>query len=512
MDVLWIVAAFAAGFVARQLKLPTLVGYLIAGIVLSLAGVQSSSLIGAIADFGVVLLLFTVGLHIRIKNLLQVEVFGVGLIHMLISSVIFMIVLLVGGIAPFPAILAGIGLSFSSTVLTAKSLDSRNELDTYHGRIAIGVLVLQDIVAVVLLIFTGADVPTPWAILLLGLPLLRPALLWLMRHSGREEVLILFGLFLAIGVGYLFELVGLDGKLGALVAGLILAGAEEADELYDMLWGLKEVFLVGFFLEIGLSGLPSLSALPIVLVLLTLLPLKAVLFFALFILFRLRARTAFLSTVALTAYSEFALIVTSEAADAGLVDASLVSVVGLLVILSFIINAPLSRYVNQLVEPLGATPCPIRTTHYRPSRSGPALAGLIGLCHCRAWDWPDRPPMITCAPADPALWGWTPTRRRLPTTSLSDAGCFMAMPMTGSCGPTLDLSRVEGVILTVPNAEAMAATARNLRQEGYSGPISALLRSSENRDKLEAAGVTTMLMPMEQAGRDLAQACLVNPV
>lgn len=508
MDILWIVAAFAAGFVARQLRLPTLVGYLAAGIALSLAGVQSSSLIGAIADFGVILLLFTVGLHIRVMNLLQLEVMGVGLIHLVISSIVFLVVLLAAGLSTWPALLAAIGLSFSSTVLTAKSLDARGELDTYHGRIAIGVLVLQDIVAVVLLIFTGAGVPSPWAALLLGLPLLRPVLLWMMRQSGREEVLILYGLFLALGVGYLFELVGLDGKLGALVAGLVLAGAEEADELYDILWGLKEVFLVGFFLEIGLSGLPSLSTLPVVLVFMALLPLKAVLFFALFLLFRLRARTAFLSTVALTAYSEFALIVTSEAADAGLISATYVSIVGLLVILSFLVNAPLSHAVNTLWNRL--EPRLVRYERHitdhpdQDPRSlglsdfvivGMGLAGSAAYDHLRAMG--ARPVGLDADPAQVA--GNIAAGRRVLYGDAND----------GELWTDLDLSRIEGVILTVPNAEAMAGTARNLRQEGYSGPISALLRSSENRHLLEASGVTTMLMPIEQAGRDLAEACVV---
>lgn len=508
MDILWIAVAFAAGFLARQLRLPTLVGYLLAGIALSLFGVESSNVIGAVADFGVILLLFTVGLHIRLKSLLQIEVVGVGLIHIAISTLVFLVVLLAGGMTTWPALLVAIALSFSSTVLTAKLLDARGELDTYHGRVAIGILVLQDIVAVVLLIFTGAGVPSPWAILLLGLPLLRPALLWLMRQSGREEVLILYGLFLALGVGYLFELVGLDGKLGALVAGLVLAGAEEADELYDILWGLKEVFLVGFFLEIGLTGLPSLDTLPIIVIGIALLPLKAVLFFVLFLAFRLRARTAFLSTVALTAYSEFALIVTSEAADAGLLSASFVSTVGLLVILSFLINAPLSRAVNLLwarwEDRLVRYERHIPDHPDQDPRSlglsdyvviGMGIAGSAAYDHLK--DLGYRPVGLD---ADPA---------RIATGIAAGRRVLYGDANDGELWTDLDLSRVNGVILTVPNAEAMAAAARNLRHEGYAGPVSALLRSSENHDLLAEAGVTTQLMPMEQAGRDLADACVV---
>ena len=126
---------------------------------------------------------------------------------------------------PLPAAaLIAVGLSFSSTVLTAKSLDARGELDSYHGRLAIGILVLQDVVAVLLLAVAGNGSPSWWALALLALPLLRPLLLRLLYAVGHEELLLIYGLLLALGAGWLFELVGLDSKLGALVAGMLLAG------------------------------------------------------------------------------------------------------------------------------------------------------------------------------------------------------------------------------------------------------------------------------------------------
>jgi glutathione-regulated potassium-efflux system ancillary protein KefC len=78
-----------------------------------------------------------------------------------------------------------------------------------------------------------------------------------MEWSGREELLILFGLLLTVGAGALFDLVGISDKLGALAAGVLLTGHRRSEELYDKLWGLKEVFLVGFFLQVGLTGFPD---------------------------------------------------------------------------------------------------------------------------------------------------------------------------------------------------------------------------------------------------------------
>ena len=90
MDIIWIAVAFVAGFIAKTLKIPTLVGYLIAGLILSVVGIpDNSELIVTIGDLGVTLLLFTVGLHLRLKSILQPEVLGVGLIHLVISGLVF---------------------------------------------------------------------------------------------------------------------------------------------------------------------------------------------------------------------------------------------------------------------------------------------------------------------------------------------------------------------------------------------------------------------------------------
>ncbi|MDX1613811.1 MAG: cation:proton antiporter, partial [Candidatus Promineifilaceae bacterium] len=348
MDLIWIVAAFLSGAAARALQLPTLVGYLLAGLLLAAFGVQSNDAISAVADFGVVMLLFTVGLHINFRSLIQPQVLGVGIIHLALSALLFTLLLLLLELPLPAAVLVAVALGFSSTVLTAKSLDARDELDSYHGRLAIGILILQDVVAILLLAVAGGGAPTWGALGLLVLPLARPLLLRLLYAVGREELLLIYGLLLALGAGWLFELVGLDAKLGALAAGMLLAGDARADELYDKLWALKEIFLVGFFLQVGLAGLPDARGWLVVALLLLLLPLKGFLFFALMLRFRLRARTAFLSSVSLTAYSEFALIVVAGATTAGLLDGQRVVISGLLVAASFALNAPLSRYVNLL--------------------------------------------------------------------------------------------------------------------------------------------------------------------
>jgi predicted Kef-type K+ transport protein len=506
MELLWIFAAFLAGMGAKLIRLPTMVGYLVAGVVLAYLGVQSTDFIKSVGDFGVVLLLFTVGLHLNFRSLIQPQVLGVGAIHLAISGLIFTAVLFLLEIPVGTAVLVAVSLGFSSTVLTAKLLDAREELDSYHGRLAIGVLILQDVVAVLLLIVAGGGSPTGWALGLLALPLARPLLLRLMGMAGRDELLLIFGLALALGAGWLFDQVGLDAKLGALLIGLVLAGDERSDELYDKLWALKEVFLVGFFLQVGLAGVPDGRNWLMVGLLLLFLPLKGVLFFGLMLAFRLRARTSFLSSVSLTAYSEFALIVVSSAAAAGLVESSFVVTVGLLVAISYTLNAPVSQAVNSLWsrwEPaLTRYERAVDHPDHEPRSLGAAEYVILGmgLAGSAAYDYliqqGKRPLGIDADPAQ--IQRQLGNGRRVIYGDANDNELWTE----------LDLSDVHGVLMTLGNTQAEVRAARNLRRASYDRFIAAFLREADSRTALQDAGVTVSFLPIAQAGRELAQASL----
>jgi predicted Kef-type K+ transport protein len=508
MELIWIFAAFLAGMGAKLIRLPTMVGYLAAGVVLAYLGVESSDFIKAVGDFGVVLLLFTVGLHLNFRSLLQPQVLGVGSIHLAISGILFTAVLMLLDLPVGTAVLVAVSLGFSSTVLTAKLLDAREELDSYHGRLAIGVLILQDVVAVLLLVVAGGGSPTVWALGLLALPLFRPLLLRLMKAAGREELLLVYGLALALGAGWLFDQVGLDAKLGALLIGLLLAGDDRSNELYDKLWALKEVFLVGFFLQVGLAGVPDSRNWLMVGLLLLFLPLKGALFFGLMLRFRLRARTAFLSSISLTAFSEFALIVVSSAASAGLVESSFVVTIGLLVAISYALNAPVSQVVNRLwakLEPrLIALERPVDHPDHEPRSLGAAEYVILGMGQAgtAAYDYfvgqGKRPLGIDADPAQ--IQRQLQTGRRVIYGDANDNELWT----------DLDFRDVHGILITLGNTSAEARAVLNLRQAGYDGFVAALLRDPDSRAVLREAGATISFLPIAQAGRELAEASLAE--
>jgi len=350
--------AFVFGLIARTIGLPPLAGFLLAGFALHGLGVESNAVIKEIAGVGVILLLFTIGLKLRVRSLALPDVWGVASLHTIGTTLAFGGLLyalsplvggLVGGLDWATALLLGFALSFSSTVFGVKVLDERGESGALHARTAVGILVIQDIFAVIFLTVSSLKTPSPWAFALIGLVFLRPLLSRLLALVGHRELLPLFGLFAAVVLGAsLFEVAGLKPDLGALLLGVLMAGHKRSVEVADALFSFKEVLLVGFFLDIGLSGQPGLEHLAIALLLVLLLPLQAGLFFVLLTRFRLRARSAFLASLSLATYSEFGLIVCAVGVTNGWLNNDWSIIVALAVALSFFLLAPFNVRPHKL--------------------------------------------------------------------------------------------------------------------------------------------------------------------
>ena len=238
MELIWLSSAYLAGLICRQLYFPPLVGYLIAGYVLNSLGFKINDTLSHISDIGIELLLFTVGLKIKLRSLLRNEVLNVGGLHLLIVTVVSVSVyfgFFQGHIAG--GLVLGVSLAFSSTVLAVKVLEDSRELSTLYGRDVLSILILQDIVAIGLLAFTSGKTPTPWALALLLIPLLRPVAHRLLNASHDGELKLLLGISLALAGGMLAEHVGISNDIGALLMGTLLAGHHSTEELSETLWG-----------------------------------------------------------------------------------------------------------------------------------------------------------------------------------------------------------------------------------------------------------------------------------
>ncbi|OZC66603.1 potassium transporter Kef [Rhodococcus sp. 06-462-5] len=357
---IYLVIAFGLGGLAMVVRLPPLVGFLAAGFVINALDVGEVPQLELLADLGVTLLLFAIGLKLDVRILLRREVWLTTSVHLVFSVVVGTTVLWLAAVAGL-AMLSGqslttiallaFAMSFSSTVFVVKVLEERGESHALYGRVAIGVLVMQDIVAVVFLTVTSGTLPSPWALTLVLLWPVTRVLRRVWSGLGHGEMQSLFGIVMALVPGYaLFSALGLKGDLGALIIGVLLASHPASSELSRSLFHIKELLLVGFFVSIGLSGLPDLPSLGVALLMVLLLPLKSVLYLALFALMKLRYRTALLAGLSLMNYSEFGLIVVSVGVTTGLLAPAWLVEMSIAVALSFVASALVNGRGHLMVE------------------------------------------------------------------------------------------------------------------------------------------------------------------
>ncbi len=504
MELLWIAIAFVAGLLFRQIGLPPMVGYLASGFLINALGMEAGESLATIAHVGVLLLMFSIGLKIRLKNVARIEVWGGALLHLaLTGSVLGLALGLLSGLNWGTALVLALTLGFSSTVMAAKVLEGKQELRAFHGRVAIGILIIQDLVAVALLSFSGDHAPSWPVLLLLGLPLLAPLLNRLVLLSGHDELLLLLGLLLAVGAGLGFEQLGLSGELGALVLGTMLANHGKAQELGEALWGLKEAFLVGFFLQIGLSGWPTLEALSIALLLTLAVPLKAALFFFTLLRFKLRARTSFLAALSLASYSEFALIVAQTGAENGWLGEEWLVILALAIALSFVIAAPFNRLAHALYEryesQLSVWELPDRHPDEQPISLGKAHILIMGMGRTgtAAYDFLTlRHERIVGLDSDPGKVAMhIQAGRRVLYADAEDPGFWQ----------NLRLKEITAVMLMMPDPEADRIAARLLRSSGFTGLIGAICHYPEEIEVLKSAGADLTFNYFEEVGVGFAE-------
>jgi predicted Kef-type K+ transport protein len=518
LTALYLLVALGAGLIAMLLRLPPLVGYLAAGFGLHALGVGEPEGLHTLADLGVTLLLFGIGLKLDLRSLLRPDVWLSTFTHLAFSIIIG--VGMLAGIAPLGFALltdADLGemaliafvLSFSSTVFAIKILDERHDNNTLYGRIAIGVLIMQDVVAVAFLTISKGHWPSPWA---LALVLLLPGA-WLAHRVwdriGSAELTALFGIAIALVPGYwLFEAVGLKGDLGALVVGVLLGSHAKAKDLAKLLFSTKELLLIAFFLSIGLTGVPSLEDFALAAVLQLLLPLQAAAYVVIFVIMGLRYRTATLSSLALTNYSEFGLIVIVIAAGSGLASPDWQTVLAVTTSISFLVAAVLNALSTKIVNLLN-THLPEQNAARlqigdRPIDCGRSHALVVGMGRVGSSTYEE----LRDAEGYQVL-GIEHDSLRAAALQAEGYNVVEADATDQDFWERVNrASEMELVVLTMPfhgdNLRAMEL----LGKIGFTGTVAATALRPEERDELKKRGAHAVLNLYASAGNELAEKAL----
>lgn len=514
---IYLVAALLGGLIARLVKLPPLLGFLVAGFVLAALGVEEHPLIEVLANLGVTLMLFGVGLQIDIKQLLKREVWFTAMAQsalMVIVGVGFFAALaamgmgLLEGTEASTWAMISLALSFSSTVFVIKIIEERGDARSRYGQIAIGVLVMQDLIAVVFLAATSGASPSLWSLALFLLVPARKLIIPLLERLGHGEMVVLLAVFLAMDPGYiLFESVGLKGDLGAVAIGMLFASHPKSQELSRSIFSLKELLLVAFFLSIGLGGLPSWEQVGLGLLLLVLLFGQSLLYFALVSLSRMRRRTSLLTSLVMANNSEFALIIASTLISAGMLDKGWLATLSVSVAASFVLgtfinmkaydwaNAIESKWPDKDQNKLAPHERSVDLQHTNALVLGMGRVGRACYEHLAA--------------ADKLVVGVEHDDDK--AKALSDEGLYI---LHGDATDADLWRRVKAtpslkkVILAMPFHEANADALRIIRDLGFTGKIVAISHWPSDAEELKKMGANEVILLYAGAGVALADTAM----
>lgn len=325
--------AFIVSFIARALKQPIIIGYIIAGVIISPFLIKfgaSTEVIDVFSKFGIAFLLFIVGLHLNPKVIREIGtaslVVGLGQI-ILTFGLGFLVAWQALGMTLVASAYIGIALAFSSTIIITKLLSDKQNLDSLYGKISIGILIIQDLVAIGVLLFisslsggnahwqgTAARTLIGGAGLIFVLFLLGYFVLPRLTKSiaKSQELLFLFSICWCFVIAALFSYFGLSIEIGALVAGVILSVTPYSTEISSKIRPLRDFFLIIFFIILGLNiKIDSLGSIVFNAIVLSALVLvfKPIILMFLLKNFKYTKRTNFLVGITLAQISEFSLII-----------------------------------------------------------------------------------------------------------------------------------------------------------------------------------------------------------
>ncbi|WP_164926915.1 cation:proton antiporter [Chlorobaculum tepidum] len=393
--------------VFQKIRIPPVIGLIFTGIMLGPTGfhvIRNSGLISTLAEMGVVLLLFTIGLEFSaddLKKLRKIVLFG-GTAQILLTGLViamfsYWLMDAIGkSVGSKEALVLGFSFSVSSTALCLKILSDRGELGFDHGKIALGILIFQDM-AIVPLMFgfsfltRGSSMPLESsfeeiALLLLfaigmfgGFRLLMPKIVRIITELHAGEVLVLGALVLCFGAAWLASLIGLSLALGAFMAGMVIASTDGSHRISRTIDPFREAMTSIFFVSVGLLLDVNMIELPwLIAIALVVLVVKGLIMTGILMALGFSLRVSLMSGMVLAQIGEFSFVLAGTAKDAGLLDQHMfqsmlaVIVVTMIVTPALISAAP--KFAAQVAPALGFMPLASKPEPKQPAR---AAAGPI---------------------------------------------------------------------------------------------------------------------------------------
>ncbi|WP_333891559.1 cation:proton antiporter family protein [Mycolicibacterium gadium] len=519
--------ATVAGVLATRLRQPLIVAFIVVGIAVGPVGtgwVSADSTIDLLARLGIAILLFLVGLRLDLHMIRSTGpvALATGLGQVVFTSVIGYLIALGLGMDSVTAVYIAVALTFSSTIIIVKLLSDKRELDQLHGRIAVGFLIVQDIVVVLVMIAltafghdTGGNLGLGIAtVLLKGASLLggtwllmRFVLPWLLPHIAKsQELLVLFGVSYAASLAALSEWLGFSSEVGAFLAGVSLASTPFREALGARLVSLRDFLLLFFFLDLGarleftdaarqITEAAIFSAFVLVGNPLIVIVIMAAM--------RYPVRIGFLAGLTVAQISEFSLILAALGLSLGHITSatvSLITVVGLITIggstymimYSHQLYDRLKRWLSvfersgTLIQDYRDTDDHFDVILFGLGRFGGHLAERLSRAGHRVLAVEYDPHAVKTNDRDgvTAMFG-----------SAEDVDLLASLPLV----------RAKYVISAIPVLETNLALLHGLRHHQFAGTVALTAHTSHDAEQLRASGVDTVLEPFSAAAHTTSE-------
>jgi Kef-type K+ transport system membrane component KefB len=533
---LLLLIAAAVGALAVRLRQPLIVAFILVGIVVGPAGtgwVTGQAEIELLAQIGVTVLLFVVGLKLDVhlvRNIGPVALAtGLGQLGF---TILFGYLICAGlGMPPVTALYVAVALTFSSTIIIVKLLSDKREIDSLHGRIAMGFLIVQDIAVVVAMMLlgslnvAGADAAAAEVVmsivLKIGLAavavflLMRYVLPWLLHLLARsQELLLLFAVAWGTALAALGEHVGFSKEVGAFLAGFSLASTPYREPISTRLTSLRDFLLLFFFIDLGakleLSTLGAEVGSSLMLSLFVLIG-NPLIVMAIMGYMGYRKRTGFLAGLTVAQISEFSIIFVVMGISLGHVGADTLGLVTMVGLVTITLSTYLILYSHPLYGYLAPwlvafeRANPFREAAVARQQRGAAdpdviVYGLGRFGSRLAAQLRERRLNVLGVDFDPEA-----VRER----HLQGLEARFGDAEDPEFPETLPLGHARWVVSTLPQAEINLALLGALRHHGYRGAVAMAAHTEKDATALTGAGVDRVFLPFVDAA-DFAARVIVN--
>jgi glutathione-regulated potassium-efflux system protein KefB len=519
---LFLAAAVVAAPLAKLLRVGNVLGYLLVGVLIGPAGL---GLVGDVesvlhfAEFGVIMLLFVIGLELRPRRLwaMRSAIFGLGSAQVALTGMVLAVAAMAFGLAWQAALFAGLALSLSSTAFALQVLEEKGELAVRHGRLAFAVLLFQDLAAIPLIALVGLfavavgtaaqpmelaaaakAIGVILAVVVVGRYVLN-GMYRLVARTRVNEAMTASALLTVVGVTLVMQLAGLPASLGAFIAGVLLADSDYRHEIVADIAPFEGLLLGLFFTAIGMSlnlGLILQSPYIVLTIVVGLVAIKALVLFLLGQRLGLEAGPARRLALALSQGGEFAFVLFAAGTRAHVMEQPVADLLSVAVTLSMAAT-PLLLALDELIAP---KPAPARAFDDMPARDGHVVIagfGRVGQIVARVLRAKRIP--LTALDSNPEQVDFV--RRFGTQIYYGDASRpeILEAAQTG---------RARAFVLAIDDVEASLRTARMVRRNYPHVPIYARARDRRHIHRLMDEGVKVMRRETFLASLDLTREVL----